>query len=285
MRVSSYRKKDGSFSYGVVTDAGISDVSDAFKAEYPDLKSVLQAGGLDKLRSQAESFSKISLEDVELLPPIPWPDKIICIGFNYRAHIKETGRDTPSHPPVFTRYPNSVVGHGVPIIRPAVSEMFDYEGELAFIVGKGGRNVSKDKAMEHVAGFACANEGSVRDYQRHTTQFWAGKNFERSGSVGPWMITPDEVDVTAQTLETRLNGTVVQSTGISDLLFDIPTLIEYLSIVTELHPGDVVMTGTPGGVGSFHKPPLWMKPGDTLEVEITGIGKLSNVVAEETQRG
>ncbi len=285
MRVSSYKKNDGSFSYGIVTGKGISDVSDAFKAEFPDLKSVLQAGSLDRLRSRAETFSEISLDDVELLPPIPWPDKIICIGFNYRAHIKETGRDTPSHPPVFTRYPNSLVGHGVSILRPAVSEMFDYEGELAFIVGKSGRHVSKANAMEYVAGFTCANEGSVRDYQRHTTQFWAGKNFEQSGSAGPWMITPDEVDVSGQTLETRLNGKVVQSTAISDLLFDIPTLIEYLSTVTELRPGDVVMTGTPGGVGSFHKPPLWMKPGDTLEVEISGIGTLSNPVAEETRRG
>lgn len=211
-------------------------------------------------------------------------DQIICIGLNYMTHITETGRDKPAKPSIFTRYPSSVVGHDVPMIRPQASDWFDFEGELAVIIGKAGRNISEADAMAYVGGYSCFNDGSIRDYQRHTSQFWAGKNFIDSGSMGPWLVTADEMtDPAAQTMETRLNGEVVQSTPISDLAFNIPELIAYLSIVTELLPGDVIATGTPSGVGLFREPKLFMKDGDRVEVEISGIGTLSNPIRDEGQ--
>ena len=219
------------------------------------------------------------MSDVTLLSPVPNPDKIICIGLNYMTHIKETGRDKPAKPSIFTRYPSSVVGHEQPLIRPEASDWFDYEGELAVIIGKPGRNIDPQDAMSHVGGYSCFNDGSIRDYQRHTSQFWAGKNFDDSGSMGPWLVTADELTAPdAQTMETRLNGEVVQSTPIADLAFNISELIAYLSIVTKLLPGDVIATGTPSGVGFFRDPKLFMKPGDRVEVEISGIGTLANPI-------
>lgn len=283
MRISSYITADGTTSYGVASDGKLHDVGPDLRARYTSLRAVLAADALDQVKLAAESGPVLNLADVTLLPPVQNPDKIICIGLNYMTHIKETGRDKPAKPSIFTRYPSSLVGHQVPMIRPKASDWFDFEGELAVIIGKAGRNISKDRAMDYVAGYSCFNDGSIRDYQRHTSQFWAGKNFYRSGSMGPWMVTADELtDPAAQSMVTRLNGEVVQSTPIADLAFNIPELIAYLSIVTELLPGDIIATGTPSGVGLFREPKLFMKHGDRIEVEISGIGSLSNSIEDES---
>jgi 2-keto-4-pentenoate hydratase/2-oxohepta-3-ene-1,7-dioic acid hydratase in catechol pathway len=185
---------------------------------------------------------------------------------------------------IFTRFANSQVGSGQPMIRPPESERFDYEGEMAVIIGKAGRRISRDTALTHVAGYACYNDGSIRDWQRHTSQFAPGKNFAATGGFGPWMVTTDEMpDVTKQTIATRLNGVEVQAAPISDLVFDVPALIAYCSTFTELVAGDVIVTGTTGGVGAYRVPPLWMKEGDVVEVEISGIGILRNPVKDEVK--
>jgi len=188
----------------------------------------------------------------------------------------------PEHPVLFVRFANSLVGHGQPMVCPAASERFDFEGELAVIIGRRARHVTAAAAHEYVAGYSCFNDGSVRDFQRHSGQFTPGKNFVASGAFGPWMVTADEApDAKEMTLETRLNGKVVQHESTGQLHFDIATLIAYISIWTELVPGDVIATGTPGGVGAGRKPPLWMRPGDTVEVEISGLGCLSNPIVAE----
>lgn len=282
MRICSYVTADGRNSYGVVEGDRIFDAGSDMRSRYVDLRAVLEANATADLGKAAAASSPVSISDVTLLPPVPRPDKIICIGLNYMTHIRETGRDRPAKPSIFTRYPSSLVGHDVPMIRPKASDWFDFEGELAVVIGKPGRAIKAADALGHVAGYTCFNDGSIRDFQRHTTQFWAGKNFDRSGSMGPWLVTADEMPAPeAQHMTTRLNGEVVQSTPISDLAFDIPTLIEYLSTVTELLPGDVIATGTPSGVGLFREPKLFMKPGDRIEVEITGIGTLGNTIEDE----
>jgi 2-keto-4-pentenoate hydratase/2-oxohepta-3-ene-1,7-dioic acid hydratase in catechol pathway len=282
MRLSSYLTADGTASYGTVQDGKLHDAGKSLRGTFPDLRAALTAGALDQVKAAAEKGDVLDLVDVTLLSPVPNPDKIICIGLNYMTHITETGRDKPAKPSIFTRYPSSVVGHDVPMIRPMASDWFDFEGELAVIIGKAGRHISEADAMAYVGGYSCFNDGSIRDYQRHTSQFWAGKNFVDSGSMGPWLVTADEMtDPVAQTMETRLNGEVVQSTPISDLAFNIPELIAYLSIVTELLPGDIIATGTPSGVGLFREPKLFMKNGDRIEVEISGIGTLSNPIRDE----
>ena len=283
MRICSYVLADGTHSYGVADDGRIFDAGASLRAKYPDVRSVLAGGGLAELKDAASKSAPLELAEVTMEAPIPNPNKIICIGLNYMTHIRETGREPPAKPAIFTRYPSSIVGHDVPLIRPTVSDWFDFEGELAVIIGKAGRAIKAADAMDHVAGYTCFNDGSIRDFQRHTSQFWAGKNFDRSGSMGPWLVTADELPKPEdQHMTTRLNGDVVQSTPISDLAFDIPALIEYLSTVTELLPGDVIATGTPSGVGLFREPKLFMKPGDLIEVEITGIGTLSNNIQAES---
>ncbi|MGX1099862.1 fumarylacetoacetate hydrolase family protein [Amorphus sp. MBR-141] len=283
MRVCSYVLPKGGASFGVADGDRIRDAGPALRARHADLRALLAADALDALRTAAADAETFAIDAVTLLPPVPNPDKILCIGLNYMTHIRETGRDAPKQPSIFTRYPSSLVGHGVPLIRPAASDWFDFEGELAVVIGKPGRAIPAARAMEHVAGYSCFNDGSVRDFQRHTTQFWAGKNFDRSGSMGPWLVTADALaDPAAQSMTTRLNGEVMQSTPISDLAFDIPALIEYISTVTELLPGDIIATGTPSGVGLFREPKVFMQPGDRIEVEITGIGTLANpIVAED----
>ncbi|MCB1340129.1 MAG: fumarylacetoacetate hydrolase family protein [Pseudooceanicola sp.] len=271
MRIASFLTPDNRPAFGPVRDGQVQAVTN-----HPDLRAALAAGG------EFETGPAYDLSDITLLPPVTNPDKIICIGLNYLTHIKETGRDRPSHPPIFTRYPSSLTGHGQPLVRPAISDWFDFEGELAVIIGASGRNIAEADAMQHVAGYTCFNDGSIRDFQRHTSQFWPGKNFDASGSMGPWLVTADEIpDPTTLTMETRLNGAVMQSTPISDLAFTIPQLIAYVSTITRLLPGDVIATGTPGGVGLFREPKLFMQPGDTIEVEIPGIGTLTNPVAAE----
>ena len=208
--------------------------------------------------------------------------KILCVGVNYRPHIEEMGRAVPSHPVVFIRYPDSLVGPGEALVRPAASERFDFEGELAVVIGRECRNVTRDQAMKYVAGYCCFMDGSVRDWQNHTPQFTAGKNFERSGSIGPEVVPVDKAPA-LETLEltTRVNGQVMQQGRVADLVFDVPYLIEYISTFTRLRPGDVIATGTPAGVGAARQPPVWLRAGDVVEVEIPGIGLLQNPVCDE----
>ena len=280
MRVASFILPEGTASYGVVEGDTIRDAGAGLRAKYPDLKAVIAADAIGEL--QSADGESLAVDSVSFIPTIQNPDKIICIGLNYLGHIKETGRDRPEYPSIFTRYPSTVVGHDQPMIRPKASDKFDYEGEFAVVIGKRGRAIEKDKAFDHVAGYTCFNDGSIRDYQRHTTQFWGGKNFDRSGSMGPWIVTPDELgDVDSQTLVTRLNGEVMQETSVGDLAFKVPDLIAYVSTITELLPGDIIATGTPSGVGFFRDPKVFMKAGDRIEVEISGIGTLRNTIADE----
>ena len=280
MKIASF-KAAGAASYGIVTDGGVIDVAKRLKA-YPTLKALLAKGSLDELRALQGERADYALRDIEMLPTVPDPDKIFCIGVNYATHLAESGHPTPPHPMIFTRFANSQVGGGQPMIRPLESERFDYEGEMAVIIGKAGRRISREAALKHVAGYACYNDGSIRDWQRHTSQFAPGKNFAGTGGFGPWMVTSDELpDISKQTIATRLNGVEVQAAPISDLVFDVPALIAYCSTFTELAPGDVIVTGTTGGVGAYRTPPLWMKDGDVVEVEVSGIGILSNPVKDE----
>jgi len=224
----------------------------------------------------------LALADVALLPVVTRPGKIFCVGHNYETHRAETGRAAVGHPSIFTRFADTLTPHGGPIVRPTVSTMLDYEGELAIVIGRGGRHIKEADAMDHIAGFTCANDASVRDWQWHTSQFTPGKNFPATCSLGPWLVTPDEIaDLDAVTVTTRLNGTVMQHTGLGDLIFPLPVIIAYLSAFTTLSPGDVILTGTPGGVGAKREPPVWMKPGDSVEVDIAGVGLLRNTIVDE----
>ena len=268
----------GKPGFGIVKGQGI--VALAERTGQPSLKRALDRMG--SLSAHANETPDLRLDEITYAPPIPRPDKILCVGLNYLKHMAETGRDRPHRPMLFTRFANTQVGHGQPLLRPRVSEKLDFEGELAFVIGKKGRHIAETDALSHVAGYACYNDGSVRDWQVHTPQFTPGKNFPSTGGFGPWLVTPDEVPGIAHaTLITRLNGQEVQRSSTDDLIFGIPALIAYISEFTELVQGDVVITGTPSGVGGFRKPPLWMKPGDVVEVEIEGIGVLRNPVAAE----
>lgn len=208
--------------------------------------------------------------------------KILCVGVNYRPHIEEMGREIPDYPVVFTRFESSLVGPDEPVIRPQASEQFDFEGELAVVIGKSARHIKRNNALDYIAGYCCFLDGSVRDWQRHTGQFTAGKNFDRSGAIGQMVPAADVPDPTVLELTTRVNGDVMQEGRVADLVFDIPALIEYCSTFTELQPGDVIATGTPGGVGAARKPPVWLRDGDLVEVEISGIGVLRNPVRDES---
>jgi 2-keto-4-pentenoate hydratase/2-oxohepta-3-ene-1,7-dioic acid hydratase in catechol pathway len=281
MKLASF-DVDGAASYGIVSDGKVVDMGAVFGSKAPDLRSALTAGLFDAPVKVDPSTPAYGIDRVKLLPVIPNPDKILCIGINYRKHIEETGRPMPMKPMIFVRFAESQVGGGQPMLRPPESVQFDYEGELAVIIGKTGRRISRSEALAHVAGYACYNDGSIRDWQRHTGQFTPGKNFMATGAFGPWMVTADEIpDPSALTLVTRLNGAEVQRAPISDLVFDVPDLVEYCSTFTTLRPGDVIVTGTTGGVGAFREPQLWMKAGDLVEVEISMIGVLRNFIIDE----
>ncbi len=282
MRLISF-ERDGRAGFGVVVGDGIVDAATKLKGQPPGLREALAAGALPELERLAAMKPDFSLSDVTFAPPIPdAAAKLLCVGINYMPHIKEMGRERPERPVLFVRFGGSVVGHEQPLLKPRESEQFDYEGELAVVIGKRARRVSKENALEYVAGYACFNDGSIRDFQRHSAQFTPGKNFHQSGSFGPWLVTTDEVpDPRKLTLTTRLNGAVMQNESVSELCFDVPQLIEYCSIWTQLEPGDVIVTGTPGGVGAGRKPPVWMTPGDTVEVEISGLGTLRNPIAAD----
>jgi len=274
---------DNATSWGLVEGDDVADLGAVLGNRYPDLKSAIAAGALAEAAASAAKAKRHPLSKIAFLPVIPNPDKILCIGLNYENHRKETGRTEVENPTVFGRFANSQTGHLTNILRPKVSTQLDFEGELAVVIGKAGRYIPRTEAWGHIAGYACYNEGSVRDFQRHTHQFTPGKNFPGTGAFGPWMMTPDELgDVTPLRLQTRLNGEIVQDATIDQMIFDIPRQIEYCSSFTRLEPGDVIATGTPGGVGSRRTPPLWLKPGDIVEVEIDRLGILRNGVADET---
>jgi 2-keto-4-pentenoate hydratase/2-oxohepta-3-ene-1,7-dioic acid hydratase in catechol pathway len=270
-------------SWGVLEGDHIADIGGLPGTSMPTLRRALMRPSAQQTISAASATApRIKLADVVLDPVIPDPDKIICVGLNYENHRKETGRDVVQHPTIFTRFANSQIGHGVPVVRPKVSTHLDFEGELAIVIGTAGRHISKDTAMAHIAGFACYNDVSVRDWQRHTIQFTPGKNFPATGPFGPYLVTPDEVGPLPHLkLVTRLNGQTVQESTLGDMIFDIPTIIAYCSTFTQLEIGDVIATGTPGGVGAKRTPPLWMKAGDVVEVEIDRIGLLRNGIVDE----
>ena len=286
MKLASFVTAAGQPSYGVVQGDRVIDLGPQLAAlGAPSLRGLLASGQIAAARRlAAEASADVPLAGLQFLPVIPDPGKIVCVGLNYRDHVEETGRTVTEKPALFARYPCSQVGHLQPLVKPAVSDHFDFEGELAVIIGKSGRHIAAAAALDHVAGYACYNEGSIRDWQRHTSQFLAGKSFAQSGSFGPWMVTSDEIpDPSHLMLETRLNGQVVQKTTTDLLITPIPGLIAYISTIFPLDPGDVIVTGTPGGVGARRTPPLWMRPGDNVEVEISEIGVLRNpVVAEST---
>lgn len=285
MRFASFRTGTKA-SWGLIEGDEAVDVGAVVAAELADLKSAIAAGALAAVARRASEAKRYPVRGLTWLPVIPNPDKILCIGLNYEMHRKETNRTEVENPTVFGRFANSQIGHEADIIRPRVSTDLDYEGELALIIGKAGRYISKGDAWSHIAGYAIYNEGSVRDFQRHTHQFTPGKNFPGTGAFGPWMMTPDELGPLPDLrLQTRVNGQVVQDARLGQMIFDIPTQIAYCSSFTRLEPGDVIATGTPGGVGSRRNPPLWLKPGDVIEVEIDRLGTLRNGVADESELG
>jgi 2-keto-4-pentenoate hydratase/2-oxohepta-3-ene-1,7-dioic acid hydratase in catechol pathway len=281
MKLATF-KANGTTTWGLIDGEEAVDLGAALRDRYPDLKSAITANALLEAAEQAGDAKRHSLSEIQWLPVIPNPDKILCVGLNYEMHRKETGRAEVDNPTIFARFANSQTGHLTNIIRPRVSTDLDFEGELAVIIGKGGRYIPKAEAWDHIAGYACYNDGSVRDFQRHTHQFTPGKNFPDTGAFGPWMMTPDELgDLEPLRIQTRVNSQVVQDATFEQMIFDIPRIIEYCSSFTKLEPGDVIATGTPGGVGAKRTPPLWLKPGDTVEVEIDRLGTLRNGVANE----
>jgi 2-keto-4-pentenoate hydratase/2-oxohepta-3-ene-1,7-dioic acid hydratase in catechol pathway len=284
MKIISYLH-GGKPTFGFVMGNAVIDAGRIVADRYASLRAVLAADALQTVAEAClDTTPDTAIDDVTFLPVIPGPAKIFCVGLNYEAHREETGRDSLPHPTIFTRFADTLVGHGQPIVRPEASGLLDYEGEMAVIIGKGGRHIARGDAMDHVAGYSCFNDGSVRDWQNHSSQFTAGKNFPATGGFGPWLVTQDEVgDPHALDIETRLNGETMQASNTDKLIFDIPTLIEYLSTFTPLAPGDVIATGTPSGVGFKRKPPVYMQPGDEAIVEIEKVGILRNpIVAEET---
>jgi 2-keto-4-pentenoate hydratase/2-oxohepta-3-ene-1,7-dioic acid hydratase in catechol pathway len=283
MKLASFRIEHRA-TWGIIADGHAIDIGAALGPAYFDLKAFIQDGSPEAARAKIESAPRFSLDAISFLPVIPNPEKIFCVGLNYEEHRKETGRAVVTRPTIFARFANTQTGHKTDIIRPRVSTNLDFEGELAIIIGKPGRYIAREKAFDHIAGYACYNDGSVRDWQHHTHQFTPGKNFPNTGGFGPWMVTPDEfTDLDARRITTRLNGDIVQQATFGEMIFDIPTLIEYCSSFNPLVPGDVIVTGTPGGVGVKRNPPLWMKPGDLVEVEIDGIGVLQNGIADEAE--
>jgi 2-keto-4-pentenoate hydratase/2-oxohepta-3-ene-1,7-dioic acid hydratase in catechol pathway len=284
MKVISFRHA-GRESYGVVFDDRVFDVGAKMGASWPTLRDALNDP--DALHRAIDGMSiasaELAMADVQLLPPIPNPARILAIGVNYKAHAAETGSQrNESFPSVFLRMPSSVVAHDEPILRPRISGDLDFEGELAVVIGRAGRYIKREDALNYIMGYSCFNDASIRDWQRHNPGPTPGKNFYRCGSFGPWIITQDSMPGSDELhLETKLNGEVVQSADTSDLIHDVPRIIEYLSTFTPLEPGDVIATGTPSGVGMSRTPPLWMKAGDVVEVTISHIGTLRNTIADE----
>lgn len=277
MRLIRYRQGNVART-GLVMNGRVIDVA-AISPSLADLAAALTPDGLRILAALgARSAAALDLAEVTLLPPLALGARLFCTGLNYKTHVAETGRDLPAQPSIFLRLAESVVGAGAAMIRPAASGHFDFEGELAVCIGSSAHRVSEAAALSYVAGYTCFNDGSLRDFQKFSVT--AGKNFDASGAMGPWIVTADEIpDPTALVLATRLNGEEMQRSGTDMLIYPIPRLISFISQFVTLRPGDVIATGTPAGVGARRTPPLWMRPGDTIEVDISGVGVLRNPIA------
>ena len=281
MKIGSYIY-NGKASYGVKLDDGIVDLGRRLGKFYPDLPTLIKAFALGEAEEAGQNQSPdFREEDVYFLPLMPAPVNIYCAGINYLDHIEETGRDKPEFPTLFMKSQQSMIGHGQELVRPKVSDQFDFEGEFAVVIGKPGRYIAKENWKDYIAGYTIIMDGSIRDFQKRSVD--QGKKFYHSSSSGPWLITMDEVpgDFRDMKLTTRLNGKVMQASDLGKLCFDVSDLISYYSQIFYFQPGDMIATGTPGGVGSRRDPPIWMKPGDELEVEITGGGILKNAVVGE----
>jgi 2-keto-4-pentenoate hydratase/2-oxohepta-3-ene-1,7-dioic acid hydratase in catechol pathway len=282
MKLVSFRVR-GEAHYGVAVGAGIVDLTPRLGARYADIKAVLAADALGEAARAANGVAvDFKLDEIQLDPVIPNPGKILCVGLNYEEHRMETGRPKSENPSIFTRFADTQVGHLRPIIKPKLSDKVDYECELALIMGKGGRYIPESAAYDHIAGYSCYNDVSIRDYQNHTSQWTPGKNFPATGPFGPWLVTRDEMgDLPGKKIQTRVSGERLQYADFDQMIFPVPRIIEYISRFTTLAPGDVIITGTPGGVGFRRDPPRWMKVGETVEVEIDGIGILKNTIVAE----
>lgn len=284
MRFIAFKNDQGQPALGVRMGQELVDISAlGFPATLDELlrlgDAAIQAAG----DAVARARSRRSLEGLEYLPPVLNPAKAFAIGLNYNDHAAESNFEPPKYPVVFQRYPSSWVAHNSPLVRPKVSTQFDYEAEFVAVIGKPGRYIPKDRALEHVAGYSIFNDGSVRDYQLRTNQWMLGKNFDNSGSFGPEFVTADELPAGARGLQLkcRLNGQVLQNANTSDMIFDVATLVSVCSEAMALRPGDIIVTGTPAGVGLARKPQVWMKPGDICEVEVEGLGILRNPIVDE----
>lgn len=282
MKLISFRHQ-GHDSYGAVAGDRVLDLGPVLGGRAPDLKSLIAQGLFaEAARALEQQPPGLPLDALELLPVIPNPGKIFCVGLNYAEHVRETGRQVTEDPTIFLRVPDSQVGHGQAIVRPPESTRLDYEGEIAIVIGQGGRRISEARAWEHIAGYACYNDGSVRDWQASTSQWTPGKNFWRTGGFGPWMVTADEIEPDQElTLVTRLNGQELQRATTRMLIHSIPRQIAFISTFIPLEAGDVIVTGTPGGVGNKRDPQVFMKPGDVVEIEVDAIGVLRNTIRDE----
>jgi 2-keto-4-pentenoate hydratase/2-oxohepta-3-ene-1,7-dioic acid hydratase in catechol pathway len=289
MRLFSYLDKNNQKRVGVLKATGSQEFVDLAATDATLPKSLLEIiatpGAMARAQQATQSASAVvqSLKGVRFIPLIDRPSKIVCLGLNYADHAAEGGHARPEYPSFFMRGPSSMVGHLEPMIRPKASDKFDFEAELAFVVGKTARHLTAANALEYVAGYSVFNDGSLRDYQRKSTQWTIGKNFDATGGFGPWLVTPDELPPAADGLriQSRLNGQIMQDANTKSFLWGV---VETLVLITEcmtLEPGDVVITGTPAGVGYARKPPVFMKHGDTIEVEIEGVGLLSNPIVDE----
>jgi 2-keto-4-pentenoate hydratase/2-oxohepta-3-ene-1,7-dioic acid hydratase in catechol pathway len=283
MKLLSFLNNAGQASYGAVIDGRVLDLKPLLGAEAPDLKTLIAKGLQAKAAEAAKAHpATLELNSLTLLPVIPNPGQIFCVGLNYGEHVRETGREVTESPAIFMRVPASQVAHGQSIVRPPESIRLDYEGEIAIVIGKGGRRISEVDAWSHIAGYSCYNDGSVRDWQVATSQWTPGKNFWRTGGFGPWLVTADEIAPNQNmSLVTRLNGQEMQRATTNMMIHSIPRQIAYISTFTPLEPGDVIVTGTPGGVGNKRTPPVYMKPGDTVEIEVDAVGVLRNSIRDD----
>ncbi|MFN5777095.1 MAG: fumarylacetoacetate hydrolase family protein [Burkholderiaceae bacterium] len=270
-------------AYGIVKGDDVLDLTPLLGTQAPDLKTLIAKDLLDAAAQVASSNkATLKLSQLTLLPVIPNPGQIFCIGLNYGEHVRETGREITEVPTIFLRLPASQVGHGQDILRPAESNRLDYEAEIAIVIGKGGRRIQEAEAWDHIAGYSCYNDGSVRDWQVATSQWTPGKNFYKTGGFGPWLVTADEIAPNrVMRLQTILNGQVLQDTTTDKMIHSIPRQIAYISSFTPLSAGDVIVTGTPGGVGNKRTPQVFMKPGDTCEIVVDAIGTLRNGIRDD----
>jgi acylpyruvate hydrolase len=272
--------KDGKI--GLAAKSGDA-VTIAYGADVADLDAHIAAGTLAEAGAKAAAGEAVDEASLTFLAPVVRPSKIVCLGLNYRDHAEESGLGIPEFPVLFARFPSSLMGHGAPIILPKVSSQLDWEAELAVVISKGGKNIADADALNHVAGYSVFNDASIRDYQLRTPQWTAGKNFDDTGAFGPWLVTPEELPAgaTGLKIECRVNGNVMQSSNTGNLIFTVANTIHLLSTFMTLEAGDVLVMGTPGGVGVARNPQVWMKAGDVCEVEIEGVGLLSNPVVAE----